>query len=1039
MHFNIHRGRDGFETGRARLMQVDRDKDRDERVSKAYHILEQLQRTFYFMKYCMSRYYDPKPLVDACRVLNMASSVYQQNCAGEFYTTFLDQIEVAMKHSATLEEGGQDLLNEINRAVQCKISYRKIPQDCSNYVNDKTTCGHWQSGREEPTPCIVLDMGTNANDLETAVTNYCADEMMDGDNKVECDVCVSKKDTLRRTSLTLPNYFAIHLKRFDLDFETLQTIKKNSRMSFPPRLNVKDVSKEGMEEQERKAELDSSISGASPLAGKSPMSPVPLGLRYEEEEKPPLDDTDFEYVLQGVLVHSGIAQGGHYYSYARNIASLQEDSDQSTLNDDSSPVARGTNSAEANTSGLSNNIDSHEPQWYLFDDEEVAMFDSTGQFEQQCFGGPANWGSTNGNGNGKMEPERTKNALMLFYAKVRKNKSNTSASSSGSQSPNSNNDNNDGPALPDDFDGDTLIDGYQAFREEVQDNNMRQVVFQTLLDSALHNFMAKLMSLVPPITNETSDWMRNLFIEGVRFFKEYVLAYSSRARHQINLWMFQLDRIFSDSPMASSWFIQEILSDGVSHNQMNQLQEYFMREQDSNTRKCVASLIAITAICTAKADPHNAFNSRHPTNLCKLLKQLVQMVSHQGQKRLIGHSEFVGLLRDLAVVPAFGNFLIESRYLYDLISVVNNTADDRGGYGDTNMHGHGQYGLNMKGDAAIWRGAYEVIAATFGIPPEKEVPLLKAYSISNEELDIYTPPRLTMDATQAFVTIFSRHARNNDVMTSKELVSYVDQGLGMRLNGQQLRKKFDRYNLSKDGRIHLKDFLAYQADQAENDGGAVWRDLYAHGFNCQLQDTSVSVAQPEGLRDVLDVEKHPLPLPSTSRDIAVLARIGFYERGLQYYISATYSIMRRVSVAENEVALRLIHQSLEDIYAYAESYGNKHQNSIIAVRPSLGLAILRVLLTTDHPNLQTKENWMKIILLNDRPYGLLIQLSVMENDLGKMQQDKKFRLSRVQARLIDSIRILYEIPEFCKFCMSLCEQNNEIRSLMEHMHKESLF
>ncbi|MAD56216.1 MAG: hypothetical protein CL974_01575 [Euryarchaeota archaeon] len=1038
VRFNIRQGREGCETGRARLVPVDIEKERDEGVLKAYHILEQLQRTFYFMKYCMSRYYDPKPLVDACKVLNMASSVYQQNCAGEFYTTFLDKIEIAMKHSAKLDERGQDLLNEINRAVQCKISYRKIPQDCVNYVNDKTTCGHWQSGREEPQPCIILDIGTNANDLETAVRNYCADEMMDGDNKIECEVCVEKKDTLRRTSLTLPNYFAIHLKRFDLDFETLQTIKKNSRMSFPPRLNVKDVSKEGMEEQERQAELESSISGASPLAGKSPMSPVPMGLRYEEAEKPPLDDADFEYVLQGVLVHSGIAQGGHYYSYARNIASLQEDSDQSVNKSESSPVARSSSSIETNPSGISNtNNDSNEPQWYLFDDEEVATFDSTGQFEQQCFGGPANWGSAGSNG--KMDPERTKNALMLFYAKVRKNKSTTATTTTttGSvQSPNSNNHNNDGPILPVDFDGDTLIDGYQAFREEVQDNNMRQVVFQTLLDGALHNFMAKLMSIVPVITEETSEWARNLFLEGVHFFKEFVLPYSSRARQQINVWMYQLKRIFKDSFMASSWFIQEILSDAMNHNQMNQLQEYFMRENDSNTRKYVADLIAITATCVAKFHPQNAFNPRNPTNLSRLLQQLVQMVTHRGQKRMIGHSEVVGLLRDLAIVPAFGKHLIESRYLYDLISVITNTSDDRSGYGtkygDTGMHGHGQYGLGLKGDAAIWRGAYEVIAAIFGIPPEMEVPLLKSYSVINEDLDQYIPPRLTSDATKAFTTIFSRHARSNDVMTSKELLAYVDQGLGLRLNGQQLRKKFDRHNLSKDGRLHLRDFLAFQADQAEADVGAVWRDLHAHGFNCQLQDTSVSVAQPEGLSEVLDLEKHPLPIHPASRDIANLERIGFYERGLQFCISATNSIMRRLSVAENQLAISLITQSLEDISIFAESYGNNQQN---VVRPSLGLAILRVLLTTDHPNPEIKRNWMKIILLNDRPFGLLVLLNVMDENISKLQADKKFKHTRVQARLIDSIRILNEIPEFHEYCMSLCEENEDIRRLMGHIQE----
>ena len=30
------------------------------------------------------------------------------------------------------------------------------------------------------------------------------------------------------------------------------------------------------------------------------------------------DRSDYEYELQGVLVHAGLAQGGHYYSFVRS-------------------------------------------------------------------------------------------------------------------------------------------------------------------------------------------------------------------------------------------------------------------------------------------------------------------------------------------------------------------------------------------------------------------------------------------------------------------------------------------------------------------------------------------------------------------------------------------------------------------------------------------------------------------------------------------------------------------------------------------------
>jgi ubiquitin carboxyl-terminal hydrolase 9/24 len=39
----------------------------------------------------------------------------------------------------------------------------------------------------------------------------------------------------------------LHLKRFDLDFQTFETIKLNNRMAFPLRINMFEYTKEGIE------------------------------------------------------------------------------------------------------------------------------------------------------------------------------------------------------------------------------------------------------------------------------------------------------------------------------------------------------------------------------------------------------------------------------------------------------------------------------------------------------------------------------------------------------------------------------------------------------------------------------------------------------------------------------------------------------------------------------------------------------------------------------------------------------------------------
>ena len=65
---------------------------------------------------------------------------------------------------------------------------------------------------------------------------------MDGDNKIDCAVCMEKKVTTRRMVVgSLPRSLILHLRRFDLDFQTFETVKLNNRMAFPTTLNMLQV------------------------------------------------------------------------------------------------------------------------------------------------------------------------------------------------------------------------------------------------------------------------------------------------------------------------------------------------------------------------------------------------------------------------------------------------------------------------------------------------------------------------------------------------------------------------------------------------------------------------------------------------------------------------------------------------------------------------------------------------------------------------------------------------------------------------------
>ena len=69
----------------------------DERQEAAYRVLDQLQRTFCFLKLSKRRFFDPVQFVEACRSLNLNFNVYHQNDAAEFSDQLLDRIETVTK------------------------------------------------------------------------------------------------------------------------------------------------------------------------------------------------------------------------------------------------------------------------------------------------------------------------------------------------------------------------------------------------------------------------------------------------------------------------------------------------------------------------------------------------------------------------------------------------------------------------------------------------------------------------------------------------------------------------------------------------------------------------------------------------------------------------------------------------------------------------------------------------------------------------------------------------------------------------------
>ncbi|KAF0685065.1 Aste57867_22993 [Aphanomyces stellatus] len=303
-------------------------------------VLRQVQRTFWYLRESEMRYYNPKALVEACKCLNLEFSVYQQNDASEFCDKLLDRLEIGLGKTP---QGTACLQSHLGG----KLISQKLPSGC----------GH-RYEREEAFIRLELQI-RGKESIEESLAGFVEGELMDGDNKVECELCGEKKAAIRRTCFgALPQLLVLHLKRFDLDYQTFETVKLNNRCSFPLHLNMKPYTKEGLEASSSSDDTDADAAATS-----------------DEPE-----DEEYAYELRGVLVHAGVAQGGHYYSFI---------------------------------------LDQSVGKWFKYDDEDVSPFDPA-NIEAECFGGMQKRTSSWNGVNNTMEMEVFSNALMLFYEKVAK-------------------------------------------------------------------------------------------------------------------------------------------------------------------------------------------------------------------------------------------------------------------------------------------------------------------------------------------------------------------------------------------------------------------------------------------------------------------------------------------------------------------------------------------------------------------------------------------------------------------------------------------
>lgn len=314
-----------------------------ERLDYVCTLLHYFQVIFGHLAKSKLQYYVPKAFWKHFRLANSNEPVNlrEQHDALEFFSTITEDLDESLKHLK------QPTI--FKQVFGGRFSDQKICKDCP----------HRYSNEGDFMP-LNIDILLHQN-LIDSLENYVKGDLLEGDNAYTCERCNKKVDTVKRMCFKkLPPVLSIQLMRFKYDYDRKCPIKYNDYFEFTREIDMEPYT----------------VSGLSKIEG---------------EVIDTMDDADADvptkYRLVGVVVHSGQASGGHYYSY----------------------ILQRSMGGEARN------------KWYKFDDGDVqeCNFDDD-EMKSQCFGGEY-VGEVFDHMMKRMSYRRQKrwwNAYLLFYERV---------------------------------------------------------------------------------------------------------------------------------------------------------------------------------------------------------------------------------------------------------------------------------------------------------------------------------------------------------------------------------------------------------------------------------------------------------------------------------------------------------------------------------------------------------------------------------------------------------------------------------------------
>jgi len=282
-------------------------------------LIRETRQLFAALQDSRRRFVDPQSCIAQISTYEEAPiDIHNQMDVDEFYNLLFDRWEAQITSDTDKKRMRSIFGGQLVQQVKSK--------EC-NHISE----------RFEDFSAIQCDIKGKAT-LEESLQAYVDGEIMQGDNKYKCSSCDEFVDAVKRACFkTLPDNLIFHLKRFDFNLRTMTRAKINDHFRFPARIDM-----------------------------------APYTVNHLAAPSSPSAPDVFELV--GVLVHSGSAESGHYYSYIR----------------------------ERTATGLSK-------KWVEFNDDVVTDWDSS-FMEDACYGGHNQRQPFDGGPH-----EKAYSAYMLFY------------------------------------------------------------------------------------------------------------------------------------------------------------------------------------------------------------------------------------------------------------------------------------------------------------------------------------------------------------------------------------------------------------------------------------------------------------------------------------------------------------------------------------------------------------------------------------------------------------------------------------------------